>query len=84
MLLAPITSAAFEIVQTMRRTPYAMAQGDENIAVPPDGGTSTPTGFDLPVKYSGGKVIVTLPPTGRPVKEVNEKVTEEVVVFNIN
>jgi hypothetical protein len=61
-----------------------MAQGDERAAVPPDGGTSTPTGFDLAVKYSDGKAIVTVPPTGRPVKDVNEKVTRDVVAFIMN
>ena len=84
ILLAPTSRVAVEIVQTIRSTEAVMVQGVESAAVPPGGGTSTPTGFDLPVKYSGGKVIVTLPPTGRPVKEVNEKVTEEVVVFNMN
>ena len=81
MLLAPTPSTAFEIVQTIRSDPDVMAQGDERVAVPPEDGTSTPTGFGLAVKYSDGKAIVTVPPIGRPVKEVNEKVTTDVVAF---
>ena len=83
MLLAPTPSVAFEIVQTTRSSEAVMVQGVESAAVPPGGGTSTPTGFDLPVKYSGGKVIVTLPPTGRPVKGMTGTGIVVVVVSGI-
>ena len=51
MLLGPAPSAAFaEIVQTICRASGVMTHGDTSVDVPPEGGTSTPTGFNLAVK----------------------------------
>jgi hypothetical protein len=50
MLLAPAISAAFAIVQTILRVASAIVHGDASAAVPPDGGTSTPTGASLAEK----------------------------------
>jgi hypothetical protein len=61
-----------------------MVQGVESAAVPPGGGTSTPTGLDLALKYCAGNPMVMVPPTGRLTFDVNEKITGEVVAFNMN
>ena len=50
MLLAPAISAAFAMVQTILRVASAIVHGDASAAVPPDGGTSTPTGVSLAEK----------------------------------
>ena len=83
-LLAPTPRVAFEIVQTTRSSEAVMVQGVESAAVPPGGGTSTPTGLDLALKYCAGNPMVMVPPTGRLAVDVNEKITGEVVAFNMN
>ncbi len=84
ILLAPTPRVAFEIVQTTRSSEAVMVQGVESAAVPPGGGTSTPTGLDLALKYCAGNPMVMVPPTGRPAVDVNEKITGEVVALNMN